>query len=252
MSREKEKVYKPSVDSYYIQRNSNPNKKFQTRAGIVELSHLSKAGLRRTMCELNGYFYLCAYEAHMLGYDYVILGKHRTNSGRPEAIVITHDAIDKGKKLAHPKRNIFPYADIGNPQKILGVGDVFVPSDDMPKKYKNLPSLNVIPVLKETKEHREDVTPVTPVPSKKDIGLSVHEMIKEALAKEDYRKIINDLIEDSIINYFAENQSLLSDKILENIENSLCNNDEFSRKIKIAAKSCAYQVLFKDVRESVV
>lgn len=126
-------VYKAGPDSYSGKIN-NLNK----MVGTWQITGLSKAGLKTHDSDRLMAFYYYAYQASMLGYDYVIMSGKRTNSGRNEAVKTTAVNIKAGERLyksGYCPAFRKPY---DHPAKICK-DDMSVPCEGSPKNYCNIP-----------------------------------------------------------------------------------------------------------------
>lgn len=128
-------VYKPADDSY-------KGLSIEERAGLSgtrQLMALTKKGLKNNDGEAVKLFHLAAFKASLLGYNYVLLSKRRTNSGRLEAVRIGGSySIHLGQKLA--QEGYRPQSrSLGTPRGTLCTGDVSIPQDTMPRNYDDLP-----------------------------------------------------------------------------------------------------------------
>jgi hypothetical protein len=125
-------VYKPANDSYTgLPANAD-------LSGTRQLMALTKKGLKNNDGDAVKVFHLVAYLASCRGYDYVILSKHRTNSGRHEAVLFDVRSVNIGRRLVAVGYRA-PIRSIDTTKGALCQGDVFTAPETLPQHYDDLP-----------------------------------------------------------------------------------------------------------------
>lgn len=124
-------IYKPAADSYSITKGKDRGKNPEKGIGIFELTHLCKGGHKELKNKRRDQFNLACYLASDAGFDYVLLKKTITNSGRHEPVRFSRYSIGCGGALLFAGKKLTDYC--------LADSFVMLPDNDMPKLYANIP-----------------------------------------------------------------------------------------------------------------
>lgn len=124
-------VYKPAADSYSITKGKDSGKNPATGIGIPELTHLCRRGQKELKNKRRDQFNLSCYLASDAGFDYVLLKKTVTNSGRHEPVRFSKYSVGCGGALLFAGHKLTDYC--------LDDSFVMLPDNDMPKQYEKIP-----------------------------------------------------------------------------------------------------------------